>query len=133
MYNHKMKKILITGASGYIGKCLFYYLKKKYKVIGIDKAKSTEKRILQINITDNKKLNLLLKKEQPDLVIHLAAQSLVDESINKKKYYTNNIIATNSLLKTMKNNNIDKIVFSSTAAVYKQSSKLLTEKSKLHT
>ena len=30
-----MKKILITGASGYIGKCLFYYLKKKYKLKSI--------------------------------------------------------------------------------------------------
>ena len=54
MYNHKMKKILITGASGYIGKCLFYYLKKKYKVIGIDKINSSEKQILQFNITDKK-------------------------------------------------------------------------------
>ena len=34
-----MKKILITGISGYIGQCLNQYLKKKYKIIGVDKKK----------------------------------------------------------------------------------------------
>ena len=33
-------KILITGANGYIGKCLYYFLKRKFKVIGIDKEKT---------------------------------------------------------------------------------------------
>ena len=32
-----MKKILITGANGYIGGCLFHFLKNKFNVIGIDK------------------------------------------------------------------------------------------------
>jgi dTDP-4-dehydrorhamnose reductase len=36
-----MKKILITGANGYIGGCLFNFLKGKFKIIGIDKEKST--------------------------------------------------------------------------------------------
>ena len=127
-----MKKILITGANGYIGKCLFFYLKKRFKVIGIDKIKSSEKEIYYCDINNTKRLNSIIKKERPDIVIHLAAQSLVDESINKDKYYTNNVQATKKLLEIMNKNNIKKIIFSSTAAVYKQSSRLLTEKSKLH-
>ena len=79
-----MNKIIITGANGYIGKCLFFYLKKKFNVIGIDKNKSTEKKIIQCNLLDQKKLNKIIKKEKPDIIIHLAAQSLVDETINKK-------------------------------------------------
>ena len=126
-----MKKILITGANGYIGKCLFYYLKKKFRIIGVDKKKSLNKEILQCNILNSKKLNLIIKKEKPEIVIHLAAQSLVDETINKKKYYENNVLATNRLLKIMKKHGIKKMIFSSTAAIYKQSSKSLNEVSKL--
>ena len=126
-----MKKILITGANGYIGSCLFYILKNKFKVIGIDKEKSSNRKIFQCNILNNRKLNLIIKKEKPELIIHLAAQSLVDETINKKKYYDNNVLATKNLLKIMKINNIQKIIFSSTAAVYKQSSRPLKEKSKI--
>ena len=127
-----MKKILITGANGYIGKCLFFYLKKRFKVIGIDKIKSSEKEIYYCDINNTKRLNSIIKKERPNIVIHLAAQSLVDESINKDKYYTNNVQATKKLLEIINKNDIKKIIFSSTAAVYKQSSRLLTEKSKLH-
>ena len=126
-----MKKILITGANGYIGSCLFHVLKNRFKVVGLDKEKSKNKRILWCNILNNKKLNLLVKKEKPDLIIHLAAQSLVDETINKKRYYDNNVLATDNLLSVMKENNIKKIIFSSTAAVYKQSSKPLKESSKI--
>jgi len=127
-----MDKVLITGAEGYIGKCLFYFLKKKFNVIGIDKKKSSEKKILQCNIINHKKLNLIISKEKPKIIIHLAAQSLVDDTINKKKYYDNNVVATNTLLRVMKNHNIKKIIFSSTAAIYNQSPKLLTEKSKIN-
>ena len=127
-----INNILITGANGYIGSCLFHVLKSKFKVIGIDKKKSKNKKVLQCNILNSRRLDLIIKKEKPELIIHLAAQSLVDETINKKKYYDNNVLATNTLLKVMKKNNVHKIIFSSTAAVYKQNSKPLKEESKIH-
>ena len=80
-------KILITGVSGYIGSCLYFYLKKKFKIIGIDKKKTKILPTRDCNLLNLKKLNSLLKKEKPDLIIHLAAQSLVDETINKKKIF----------------------------------------------
>ena len=60
-----MKRILITGANGYIGNCLFHFLKGRFKIIGIDKEKSPNKQILQCNILNKKKLDLIIKKEKP--------------------------------------------------------------------
>jgi len=121
-----MTKILITGSSGYIGKSLLLYLKDKFIIKGIDKnpEEFTNKKI---NLLNRKKLNKFIKLFKPDIVIHLAAQSLVDETINKKKYYLNNIVATNNLLSCLNENKIKNIIFSSTAAVYKYTNKPLRE------
>ena len=127
----KNLKILITGVNGYIGNCLYHFLKGKFKVVGIDKESVSKNTIYRCNILNTKKLEQILYKTKPEIVIHLAAQSLVDETINKEKYYNNNVVATNRLLRSMKKSNVKKIIFSSTAAVYKQSSKPLKENSKL--
>lgn len=122
-----MKKILITGASGYIGSCLFQYLQNdKYKVYGLDK-KTNNKKIIRCNLINTSKLKKIINKIKPDIVIHLAAQSLVDETINKKKYYINNVKATKSLLEVMNKCSVENIVFSSTAAVYNYKNTKLKE------
>ena len=49
-----MDKILITGAEGYIGKCLFYFLKKKFNVIGIDKKNRQKKKYYNVILSTKK-------------------------------------------------------------------------------
>ena len=46
---NKNSKILITGANGYIGNCLFYLLKEKFEVIGIDKFTTFNNKIYKSN------------------------------------------------------------------------------------
>ena len=72
------KKILITGVNGYIGNCLYHFLKGKFKVVGIDKESVSKNTIYRCNILNTKKLEQILYKTKPEIVIHLAAQSLVD-------------------------------------------------------
>tara|TARA_B100000941_G_C28457840_1_gene528980 strand:+ start:322 stop:1299 length:978 start_codon:yes stop_codon:yes gene_type:complete len=122
-----MKKLIITGASGYIGSCLVQFLKKKYKISSIDKVYSASSHIIKCNMLNLNRLCKILKKEKPDVVIHLAGQSLVDENINKKKYYLNNVVATKNLIIAMKMNKIENLIFSSTAAIYKYKNTILSE------
>ena len=124
-----MKKILITGISGYIGSCLQLYLKKKFLISGIDKKKNKYCLINQCDLLKINNLKKILKKEKPDLIVHLAAQSLVDETINKNKYFSNNVVATKNLIHAMKKNDLKNLIFSSTAAVYNFNNKTLNEKS----
>jgi UDP-glucose 4-epimerase len=128
-----MKKILITGAAGYIGNCLFSYLKKKYEVYGLDKVvNNNNKFFYKADLLNIKLTNQILKKLKPDLIIHLAGQSTVDSIENKKDYIKNNQNATANLIKSMKVNAIKKIIFSSTAAVYKSNNnKIFSERSKI--
>jgi UDP-glucose 4-epimerase len=61
----------------------------------------------------------MLKVYRVEAVIHMAADSMVGESvINPAKYYCNNLTAGLSLLGAMKDCQVNRIVFSSTAAVY---------------
>ena len=126
---NQKQNILITGASGYIGSCLSLYLKKKYEITNLDKKNNKHISINICDLLNLKRLNNILNKKKPKLIIHLAAQSLVDETINKEKYYQNNVMATKNLIMAMKNNNLTNLIFSSTAAVYKYSGKILNEKS----
>ena len=126
---NQKQNILITGGSGYIGSCLSLYLKKKYEITNLDKKNNRHISTSICDLLNLKKLDNILKKKKPKLIIHLAAQSLVDETINKEKYYQNNVMATKNLIMAMKNNNLTNLIFSSTAAVYKYSRKILNEKS----
>ena len=103
--------ILITGANGYIGNCLFNFLKKNFNVSGLDRNNTFNKRIYKCDIMNIKKFEKILDITKPKLIVHLAAQSLVDETINEKKYYRNNILATNALLDLMEKKKNKKYYF----------------------
>ena len=119
--------ILVLGGAGYIGSHTVYSLiEKGYDVIIIDNLETGHKdalhpkaRFYQGDIRDIDFLNNVFSKEKIDAVIHFAANSLVGESMsNPLKYYDNNVNGTKVLLQAMVAHNINKIVFSSTAATY---------------
>ena len=126
------EKILITGISGYIGSILAAKIKKN--IYGIDKKKTKLKifNLKKINLLDKKKLEKFISKLKPSIVIHLAAQSTIDEVLLKKKNYKdNNIIGTKNLLSSIKDIKLKKFIFSSTASLYKNSKKILHENSEI--
>ena len=124
--------ILVTGGAGYIGShCVMALLAKGYEVVIFDNLSTghieTVERLkkygkvefVQGDLLNKQDLDKVFEKHQIDAVIHFAAVALVGESVeNPQKYYVNNVCGTINLLGKMLENNVKKIVFSSTAATY---------------
>lgn len=120
-------RLLVLGGAGYIGShTALELIKKGHEVIvvdnlvtGYEKAVPDKAVFYQGDIRNFDFLDNLFKTEKIDAVIHFAAYSLVGESVtNPLKYYDNNLYGTKVLLEAMIKNNVNKIVFSSTAATY---------------
>ena len=119
--------ILVLGGAGYIGSHTALELVKAGNEVviadnldtGYRKAIPEGAKFYEGDLRDSDFLNKLFQQEKIDAVIHFAAYSLVGESVtNPLKYYDNNLCGTKVLLEAMVKNNVDKIVFSSTAATY---------------
>ena len=118
--------LLIPGGAGYIGSHLVRYAQEQgYEVVVLDDFSTGHEwavkdcEILRVNLLDQDKLSKLLKGRYFDGVIHFAAKSLVGESIEKPDfYYRNNVVGTLNLVNEMLNNNVNNLVFSSTAAIF---------------
>ena len=118
-------KVLITGGAGYIGSVIAsYLLDNGFEVTVVDDLStgnkgSVDKRASfhQGSILDESFLMKALNGI--DTVIHCAAKSLVGESFASAQLYSQvNADGTNTLLKSMAQSGVNKIIFSSTAAVY---------------
>jgi len=121
-----MAKILLTGGAGYIGSHVNLMLaNNRHQTVVYDNLSTgfeelvVRGKLVKGDILDIEKLENVIKRENIDLVVHLAAKSLVGESFEKAStYWRNNVCGTRNLLDSMANNNVKNIVFSSTAAVY---------------
>ena len=111
-----MKKIVITGGSGFIGSNLVeYFLKKKYFVVNIDKFSYSGNKYNSHNFNkknytlvrsdiNNKKLILkTLRKYKPSIIFNLAAETHVDRSIDgPKPFIDSNINGVFNLLESIR-------------------------------
>lgn len=73
-----MKKLLVTGISGFLGWHIAEHLQSDYQLLGIyNKTKPDLKNIQleQLDLTDQSAVSILLKGHQPDAILHLAANS----------------------------------------------------------
>ncbi|MFP7492515.1 UDP-glucose 4-epimerase GalE [Terribacillus saccharophilus] len=120
-------KVLVTGGAGYIGShAVAVLLQKGYETVIIDNmmtghlaAVHKDSVFYEGNICDAEFIESVFEKEKVDAVIHFAASSLVGESVKDPlKYFRNNVYGMQVLLETMYKENVEKIVFSSTAATY---------------
>jgi UDP-glucose 4-epimerase len=118
--------ILVTGGAGYVGShTVMELINNGEDVIILDNLEKGHKdavlteKFYQVDIRNEEELEKVFSENNIEAVIHFAANSLVFESIlDPLKYYYNNVTGMQNLLNTMKNYKVDKIIFSSSAAVY---------------
>ncbi|MBS5986835.1 UDP-glucose 4-epimerase GalE [Clostridium paraputrificum] len=125
--------ILVCGGAGYIGSHTVHQLiKNNEDVVIVDnlqtghlKAVNPKAKFYKGDIRDHDFLDKVFSENKIEAVIHFAANSLVGESMtNPLLYFNNNVYGMQVLLESMVKHNIDKIVFSSTAAVYGEPKKV---------
>ena len=131
-----MKKIIVTGGSGFIGTNLVNFLiKKKFFIINLDKLtyasnyykdkirNNKNYKHIKLNIADKRKITKIIKKYRPKAIFNLAAETHVDRSIDgPKNFIETNIVGTYGLLESLrflkKNNISPKLIHVSTDEVY---------------
>jgi UDP-glucose 4-epimerase len=120
-------RVLVTGGAGYIGSVITDQLiADGHAVVVYDNlskghayAIPPEATFVQADLLDDDTLRATLATHDIDAVIHMAASSLVGESMtNPGRYYVNNTVASVRLLDALVDRRIRMLVFSSTAAVY---------------
>jgi len=138
-----MKNILVVGGAGYIGShtvielieanynpiILDNFINSSEKVLGCIK-KITGKEITYYNgsFQSAELLEKIVNNHEIDGAIHFAAHKAVGESVeNPLKYYNNNVAGFIKFLDFLNKNNINKLVFSSSAAVYGEPDKKIVD------
>src|SRR5262245_22214676 len=118
--------ILVTGGAGYIGShaCKALAL-RGYQPIAFDNLSRGSRSAVKWgplvvgDVMNKRELRQTIERYQVEAVMHFAALAYVGESVGSPgRYFRNNVASTTNLLEVMAETGLDKLVFSSTCAVY---------------
>ena len=120
--------VLVCGGAGYIGSHMAKWLAARDVAVTVLDNLSTGHReavrwgeLVQADLLDPAALERAFAGRRYDAVMHFCARSLVGESMSRPyDYYANNVSGTLNLLQAMQRHGVERLVFSSTAAVFGQ-------------
>lgn len=138
-----MKRILVTGAAGFIGAALCLELtKKSYQVLGIDNLNDYYDVQLKldrlhrlddndlflfkkVDISDKSSLQIPFEEFRPEIVVNLAAQAGVRYSIlNPDSYTKSNLVGFANILECCRKTKVKHLIFASSSSVYGKNKKV---------
>jgi GDP-L-fucose synthase len=111
------KKIYIAGQEGMVGQAIYKLLKKKYQIIECKRS--------QLDLTNQKKVKIWIKKNKPDIVINAAGKvgGILDNSLYPDEYlYINTMIGLN-LIKSSFDNKVKQFINLGSACIYPKTTK----------
>jgi UDP-glucose 4-epimerase len=119
-------RIFVTGGAGYIGSHVVKALGKSgHEILVFDNLSTGNEwavlfgELVKGDLCDKTLLESVVREFRPEAVMHFAALIRVEESVREPlKYFRNNTANTLNLLEVMRENNVGRFTFSSTAAVY---------------
>jgi len=113
-------KVLVTGASGYIGTQTCSYLHQQgHTLVGVDRNMIKHQYCRETYIGDYSDSVMDIMLQDVDCVVHIGATSLVGPSVlDPSKYYNNNVVGALKLLDACNKHGIKRFVFASSAATY---------------
>jgi UDP-glucose 4-epimerase len=125
---HAEMNVLVCGGAGYVGSHMARWLSLHGHSVTVLDNLSTGHReavrwgeFVQADLLDPPSLEQAFAGRSIDVVMHFCALSLVGESIKHPyAYYENNVCGTLNLLQAMRHHDVNRLVFSSTAAVFGQ-------------
>jgi dTDP-4-dehydrorhamnose reductase len=110
-------KILLTGASGYLGARLYFDLRKDFKVVGTYHNAKLSDEFIKLDTTNQSEVDQVISQQKPDVIIHAAANGSGKWcETNPQKAVLLNEIATKYIVDAANKNN-SKIIFISSFAV----------------
>ena len=118
--------VLVTGGAGYIGSHTVRLLASQGRDVVVldslelgDKSRLGSVPLFQGDISDERIIEKICRKHNITDVVHFAAYKAVGESMDQPlRYYNNNVAGTIALVRSLLSNGVNRIVFSSSAAVY---------------
>lgn len=129
------KKILITGANGFVGKKIVEFLSDKYDIVGLDMEKS--RNVLAANMTDRRSIEKVIKKIKTNgkiyAIIHLSSKLASCDSIEDINIFYDNLKMAENLVLLAKKFRPEKLINFSSMAVYPNIDGRFNEKSMIKT
>jgi UDP-glucose 4-epimerase len=120
-------RILVTGGAGYVGSVSAELLVARGHEVtvvdslatGHDRAVPAGTKLVRANVGDRELIEAALREHRIEAVLHCASRAVVPESVaDPALYYAENVVAGVSMLDAMRAAGVDRLVFSSSAAVY---------------